>query len=108
LNRSRTLALLPLASRPADVALGGHQVQVLEVAQEPEAAGAGAVEQFGVQPVRFTRRFLRVALGEGLQEFGVGVAPLRLLVAQVVDVGFLVVGVGDLPESVGEVRLCLV
>ena len=27
---------------PADVALGGHQVQVLQVAQQADAAGAGA------------------------------------------------------------------
>lgn len=71
----------------------------MQVAQEADAAGAGAAEQFGVQPVRFTRRFLRIALGEGLQEIGVGVAPLGLLLAQVADVGFLVVGVGDLPEG---------
>lgn len=46
-----------------------------------------------MQPVEFPRGLLGVPPGERVQEFGVGVAPLRLLLAQVVDIGFLVMGV---------------
>jgi hypothetical protein len=58
--------------RPADVALGSHEVQVLQVAQQPDAAGAGAAEQLGVQPVRLLGCLLGVPLGERLQAFREG------------------------------------
>jgi hypothetical protein len=45
---------------------------------------------------------------ERVQPFGVRVALLCVLLAQVVDVGFVLMRVGDLPEGVGQVELRLV
>ena len=87
--------------RPGDVALGGHQVEVLQVAQQAEAAVAAALEDLGVQPLRLVGRLLAVALGERRQRFGVRSHCCGEPLAGVEHVGLVAVGGADLAEGVG-------
>jgi hypothetical protein len=52
--------------RPGDVALGGHQIQVVEVTKERESSLSGSFEKLGVKSVGLIVGQLAVMVGEGL------------------------------------------
>ena len=68
-----TLRGLP-DERPGHVALGGHEVQVVEVAQQAERPLARALEERGVEPLWLVGRVLAIALRERPERLGVTVA----------------------------------
>ena len=71
-------ALRALAEqRPGHVALGGHEVEVVQVAQQAERARARAAEELGVQALGLVRRLLAVAPRERGELLGVPVALVR-------------------------------
>ena len=91
--------------RPRDVALAGHEVEVMQVAQQAERAVARAAEDLAVEAVGLAVRVLAVALGEGPELLGVAVALRRELLADRVDVVLVGVTVRHRPEGIAE--LCL-
>ena len=83
-------ALCGLADeRPRDVALAGHEIEVVEVAEQAERALARAAEDLAVEAVGLAGRLLAVALGERAELLGVAVALRRELLADRVDVVLL-------------------
>ena len=90
---------------PCNVAEVRHHVQVLQVAQQAEAAAAGLVEEVVVEALWLLVSLLSIALHEGLKLLRMGVALLGQSVADVVDVDFGRVGVGYLAKLLSEVQL---
>jgi hypothetical protein len=94
--------------RPHDVALRGHEVEVVQIAQHTERAGPGPVEQVAVQVVGCIARVLPVVLRGGKEPLGVPAALLRQLPTGVHELGLLGMLVGDCVERVGQTALGLV
>ena len=99
-------ALCGLADQcPRDVALAGHEIEVVEVAEQAERSLARAAEDLAVEAAGLAGRILSVALGEGPQLLGVAVTLRRELLADRVDVVLLGVTVRHRPEAIAQ--LCL-
>jgi hypothetical protein len=94
--------------RPADVALGGHQVQVVKVTQEAKASLPRPFEELGVKVVGFIVGLFAVAVGERLQFGRVVVAPHGEAFANVQDIGFILMRLSHCAVRGSEIDLCLV
>ena len=88
----RPWAACPI-ERPRDVALVGHQVEVLEVAQQRERPLARPPEQLGVEAVRLVLGLLAVALDEGQEGGRLAVGQHGEVAAGVLDVRLVAVRV---------------
>src|SRR5204863_82943 len=93
---------------PADIALRGHQVEVLKVAEKGQRPLAGAAEKLGMKALWLVLGRLAVAFGKRLQRQLVLLATACELAAEVVNIDLVLVRARDLVERAGELGLSAV